>query len=51
MGFNNILNEIYDIIQKIIICRELLLCDKIVEKHFGHYVPIREFITPKLNHP
>tara|TARA_A100001015_G_C15035260_1_gene735788 strand:- start:2058 stop:2654 length:597 start_codon:yes stop_codon:yes gene_type:complete len=47
MGFNNILNDIYDIIQKIIICRELLLCDKIVEKHFGHYVPIREFLSPK----
>jgi len=44
VGFKNILNEIYDIIQKINICKELIFCDKIVDKYFGHYLPIREFI-------
>jgi hypothetical protein len=46
VGFKNILNEIYDIIQKINICKELIFCDKIVDKYFGHYLPIREFIHP-----
>jgi len=46
IGFKNILNEIYDIIQKINVCKELIFCDKIVDKYFGHYLPIREFIHP-----
>jgi len=46
IGFKHILNEIYDIIQKINICKELIFCDKIVDKYFGHYLPIREFIHP-----
>tara|TARA_B110000908_G_C10132443_1_gene392865 strand:+ start:397 stop:963 length:567 start_codon:yes stop_codon:yes gene_type:complete len=46
VGFKNILNEIYNIIQKINICKELIFCDKIVDKYFGHYLPIREFIHP-----
>ena len=46
VGFKHILNEIYDTIQKINICKELIFCDKIVDKYFGHYIPIREFIYP-----
>ena len=46
IGFKNILNELYDTIQKINICKELIFCDKIVDKYFGHYLPIREFIYP-----
>ena len=44
MGFRNILDEIYDTVQKIRICKELIFCDKIVDKYFGHYLPIREFL-------
>ena len=43
-GFINILTEIYNIIQKIIICKELYYCDKIIDKYFGHFIPIKQFI-------
>ena len=44
LGFNQILEEIYSIIQKISICKELYYCDKIVEKLFGFYIPIKPFL-------
>ena len=43
-GFITILNEIYNIIQKISICKDLYYCDKIIDKYFGHFIPIKQFL-------
>ena len=42
-GFITILNEIYNIIQKISICKHLYYCDKIIDKYFGHLFLLNSF--------
>lgn len=40
----DITNEIRENFNKKIRIMEIFLCKKIVEKHFGHYLPIEEFL-------